>query len=136
MFDAQIAATLLNRWDDKGACPGGQLPLQLLREGNLHFKHEGGDVHANDTPADQHLRVECLTFADGSRALRVAEGDGQSGWTRWTAAEPIRKLKTSPRIDGEILSPNSKLAFRGGRRPDGDMALQDLLVACSVTVDT
>lgn len=89
MFDAQIAATLLNRWDGKRACPEGQPPLELLREGKLHFKHEGGDVHANDTPADGRLRFECLTFTDGSRALRVTDADGRSGWTRWTVAEPV-----------------------------------------------
>jgi hypothetical protein len=88
MFDAQIAATLLNRWDGKHACPDGQPPLELLREGKLQFNHEGGEVHANDAPADRRLRVECLTFADGSRALRVAAAGGQNGWTRWTAAEP------------------------------------------------
>ena len=89
MFDAEIAATLLNRWDRKRACPGDPSPLELLREGKLHFKHEGGDVHAEDTAADRRLRVECLTFVDGSRALRVTEANGQSGWTRWTAAEPV-----------------------------------------------
>jgi hypothetical protein len=99
MLDAEIAATLLNRWDRKRACPGGQPPLELLREGRLHFRHEGGDVHADDTPADRRLRVECLTFTDGSRALRVTDADGQSGWTRWTAAEPVSKRQTNPRTD-------------------------------------
>jgi hypothetical protein len=88
MFDAQIAATLLNRWDARRACADGPPPLELLREGKLHFEHDGGEVHANDISADRRLRVECLTFADGSRALRVAPAGEQSGWTRWTAAEP------------------------------------------------
>jgi hypothetical protein len=89
MFDAEIAATLLNRWHRKRAHPGDPPPLELLREGKLHFRHEGGDVHANNIAADRRLRVECLTFADGSRALRVAEASGQTGWTRWTAADPV-----------------------------------------------
>jgi hypothetical protein len=89
MFDAEIAATLLNRWDRKRAHPGDQSSLDLLQEGKLHFRHEGGDVHAHGTDADWCLRVECLTFTDGSRALRVTDADGQSGWTRWTAAEPV-----------------------------------------------
>ncbi|MFL9966957.1 hypothetical protein PQR02_39715 [Paraburkholderia sediminicola] len=89
MFDAEIAATLLNRWERKPADPGDQPSLELLREGKLRFRHEGGAVHADDTAADRRLRVECLTFADGSRALRVAEASGQTGWTRWTAAEPV-----------------------------------------------
>jgi hypothetical protein len=89
MFDAQIAATLLNRWDGKRACPEGQPSLELLREGKLQFEQEGGEVHAHGTPADRRLRIECLTFADGSRALRVADANGSSGWTQWTAAEPV-----------------------------------------------
>lgn len=90
MFDAEIAATLLNRWDRKYAYPGDRSSLDLLQEGKLHFRHEGGDVHAHGTDAGRRLRVECLTFTDGSRALRVTDADGQSGWTRWTAAEPVR----------------------------------------------
>jgi len=99
MFDAEIAATLLNRWDRKRAYPGDQSPLDLLEEGKLRFWHEGGDVHAHGNEADRRLRVECLTFTDGSRALRVTDADGQSGWTRWTAAEPVSKRQTNPRTD-------------------------------------
>ncbi|HEX2652648.1 MAG TPA: hypothetical protein VL598_05935 [Trinickia sp.] len=88
MFDAQIAATLLNRWDAGRACADGPPQLELLREGKLQFKHEGGEVHANDIPAERRLRVECLTFADGSCAIRVAAVGGQSGWTQWAATEP------------------------------------------------
>jgi hypothetical protein len=99
MFDAEIAATLLNRWDRKRAYPGNQSALDLLQEGKLHFKHEGGDVRADDPVADRRLRVEWLTFADGSRALRITETDGQSGWSRWTAAEPICKCQTSECVD-------------------------------------
>ena len=89
MLDAEIAATLLNRWDRERAYPGDQSSLDLLQEGKLHFRHEGGDVHAHGTDADRRLRVECLTFTDGSRALRVTDADGQSRWTQWTAAEPV-----------------------------------------------
>jgi hypothetical protein len=89
MFDAEIAATLLNRWDRKRACHADQSPLALLQEGRLNFKHEGGDIHADDPAVGQRLRVECLTFADGSRALRITDADGQSDWSRWTAAEPF-----------------------------------------------
>lgn len=99
MFDAEIAATLLNRWDRKRAYPGDQSPLDLLQEGKLHFRHEGGDIHSDDTAADRRLRVECLTFADGSRALRVTDAGEQNGWTRWTAAEPVSKREINPRID-------------------------------------
>jgi hypothetical protein len=88
MFDAQIAATLLNRWD--GTPASTESPsLELLREGKLSFKHEGGEIQTNGTPANPRLLIECLTFVDGSRALRVAEANGKSGWTQWTAAEPV-----------------------------------------------
>ena len=99
MFDAEIAATLLNRWDCKRACPGGRTPLELLREGNPHFSHEGGDVHGHDTPADWRLRVECLTFVDGTHTLRDTQADRQSDWTQWTAAEPVRTREMSSRTD-------------------------------------
>jgi hypothetical protein len=95
MFDAEIAATLLNRWEFKRANPGDQSPLDLLREGKLHFKHEGGHIRTDDPAAERRLRVECLTFTDDSRALRVTDADGQGGWSRWTAAEPIRKSQMS-----------------------------------------
>ncbi|MDH6148632.1 MULTISPECIES: hypothetical protein [Paraburkholderia] len=104
MFDAEIAATLLNRWDLKRASPGDRPPLNLLQEGNLHFKYQGGNIGADDSAADRCLRVECLTFPDGSRALRVAESDGQSGWSRWTAAEPIRTRETSACIEHVDIS--------------------------------
>ncbi|MEX3985294.1 hypothetical protein AB4Y45_40805 [Paraburkholderia sp. EG287A] len=76
MFDAEIAATLLNRWDRKRAHPDDQSPLNLLQEGKLHFRRDVGDICTDARAADPCLRVECLTFADG-----------QSGWSRWAAAE-------------------------------------------------
>jgi hypothetical protein len=96
MFDAQIAATLLNRWHGTRASQEEPPSLELLREGKLHFKHEGGEVQTNGTPADPRLLIECLTFADGSRALRVAEANGKSGWTQWTAAEPLSGREQHP----------------------------------------
>jgi hypothetical protein len=93
MFDAQIAATLLNRWDGTRASPEELPSLELLREGKLNFKHEGGEIQTNGIPANPRLLIECLTFVDGSRALRVAEANGKSGWTQWTAAEPVSARK-------------------------------------------
>jgi hypothetical protein len=78
---------------------GDQSPLDLLEEGKLHFWHEGGYLHAHGNEADRRLRVERLTFTDGSRALRVTAADDQSGWTRRTAAEPVSKRQTNPRTD-------------------------------------
>lgn len=98
MFDAEIAATLLNRWDVRHASTGDHPPLELLQEGKLHFKRGGGDIRTEGPAGDRRLRVDCLTFADGSRALRVAEAE-EHGWSRWTAAEPSRNSERSTRIE-------------------------------------
>jgi hypothetical protein len=57
--------------DAKRTRPEEPPSLELLREGKLHFKHEGVEVHAIDTSADGRLRIECLTFADGCPRLAV-----------------------------------------------------------------
>ncbi|MBV8627519.1 MAG: hypothetical protein JO371_06560 [Paraburkholderia sp.] len=91
MFDAEIAAKLLNRWNRSRGQPEGHSALALLHEGKLHFKHGSGDVRAADPAADRCLSIEWLTFSDGSRALRVAVPNEQGGWSPWTATEPIEK---------------------------------------------
>ena len=93
MFDAEIAATLLNRWDRNRALPESDSPLALLQEGKLYFKHGSGDVRAANPAADWRLSIEWLTFSDGSHALRVAVQNEQSGWSRWTATEPVQKCE-------------------------------------------
>jgi hypothetical protein len=89
MFDAEVAATLLNRWNRDRAQPDRHSALVLLQEGNLHFKCGSGDVRAADSAADWRLSIEWLTFSDGSHALRVAVPNEQGGWSQWTATEPI-----------------------------------------------
>src|ERR1700739_2884767 len=91
MFDAEIAATLLNRWNRNRAQPESHSPLVLLREGELDFQHGSGDVRATDPAADWRLSIEWLTFSDGSHALRVAAPNEPGGWSRWAAPEPIQK---------------------------------------------
>jgi len=104
MFDAEIAATLLNRWDRMPAHEDPS-PLDLLREGKLHFKRERGEVRAEDGPsANWRLSVECLTFADGSRALRITDPDAQHDWSRWVAAEPARKRETTAFVEHADLA--------------------------------
>jgi hypothetical protein len=49
----------------------------------------GLEIHAIDTPADGRIRIECLTFTDGSRAFRFAEANEKRGWATWIAAEPV-----------------------------------------------
>ena len=123
MFDAEIAATLLNRWEFKRANPGDQSPLDLLREGKLHFKHKGGHIQTDDPARERRLHVEYLTFTDDSRASRVTDADGQGGWSRWTAAEPIRKSRMSACKDHvDVPCSHSPLPPCGGRRPHAEMA--------------
>jgi hypothetical protein len=94
MFDAEIAATLLNRWD-RNKHAHARSPLELLREGKLHFKREGGEVHAEDSHSATRLRIECITFTDGLRALRITDADDDHGWSQWIAAEPTYKPEIS-----------------------------------------
>ena len=91
MFDAEIAARLLNRWNRNLGQPERHSALAVLQEGNLHFKHGGGEVRAAAPTADWGLSIEWLAFSDGSHALRVAAPNEQGGWSPWTAPEPIEK---------------------------------------------
>ncbi|MGF6753334.1 hypothetical protein [Paraburkholderia sp. GAS334] len=88
MFDAEIAATLLNRWDRKPARAGRDAYLNLLREGNLDFTHQLGRVSVGEAADDSALNIESLVFVDGSRAVRIEAPDQGPGWTRWAAFEP------------------------------------------------
>ena len=87
MFDAEIAATLLNRWNDK-------LPesssIDLLREGSLAFRRHTANLLVDPMSGEGSLELECLTFEDGSRAMRLLCSDGICARTRWAAMEPIQ----------------------------------------------
>jgi hypothetical protein len=93
MFDAEIAAKLLNRWTVKP--PAAQHDtsqhdsyLDMLREGNLDFTHQMGRVTLGDVSADGLFDLESLVFVDGSRALRLRTPDAVPDWTQWAAFEP------------------------------------------------
>lgn len=88
MFDAEIAATLLNRWDRKPATADRETYLNLLREGNLDFTHQLGEVSNPGVADADQFNIESLVFVDGSRALRIKAPDIAPGWTRWAALEP------------------------------------------------
>jgi hypothetical protein len=91
MFDAEIAATLLNRWNHRPAACDHPTYLELLREGNLNFTHQLGYVRikgiADASPCNIE-NIESLVFDDGSRALRISAPSLAPGWTRWAALEP------------------------------------------------
>ncbi|TKC91107.1 hypothetical protein FAZ69_06990 [Trinickia terrae] len=86
MFDAEIAATLLNRWIGQSSTTELGAYLDLLREGNLDFVHQSGRVE--DAADGGTFNIESLVFVDGSRTLRIKAPDLAPHWTRWTAVEP------------------------------------------------
>lgn len=85
MLDAEIAAILLNRRGLDGEAAG-----DLLREGNLHFVAESGGLGPATTADHAKMKVECLLFADGSRAFRVGGPDAARRWSRWSVIEPFQ----------------------------------------------
>ena len=85
MLDAEIAAILLNRRE-----PDDQAAADLLREGNLHFIVEKGGLGPVAAAGCAPLRIECLLFADGSRAFRVGSDGADLHWSRWSVVEPFQ----------------------------------------------
>jgi len=94
MLDAEVAAILLNRrvMDDQD----GQAAGDLLREGNLHFVAESGGLGPAAVAGGAPIRVECLLFADGSRAVRVGAADAERRWSRWAVVEPFPPAAAAP----------------------------------------
>ncbi|HWX13130.1 MAG TPA: hypothetical protein VNZ04_14220 [Trinickia sp.] len=92
MFDAEIAATLLNRWEHEQPAVHSHSPLELLCEGKLPFSRQIGKIWAVPVSGESGVDIECLIFADGSRALRLWHTGADSGWTRWAPIEPIGAL--------------------------------------------
>ncbi|MBP0595922.1 hypothetical protein J8I87_41170 [Paraburkholderia sp. LEh10] len=88
MFDAEIAAKLLNRWTLKPPAAQHDTYLDLLREGNLNFTHQLGNVTSGGVAAESLFDLESLVFADGSRALRLRTSGATPEWTQWAAFEP------------------------------------------------
>jgi hypothetical protein len=105
MYDAEIAATLLNRWATRSSTTDFATYLELLREGNLSFTYQSGHVREvgieaaieagieagveSGTEAGSAINIESLVFGDGSRTLRVEAPDRTPRWTRWAAVEPL-----------------------------------------------
>ncbi|RKE38157.1 hypothetical protein B0G76_4454 [Paraburkholderia sp. BL23I1N1] len=89
MYDAEIAATLLNRWATRSSTADFDVYLDLLREGNLSFTYQSGHVREAGLEEGSALNIETLVFDDGSRTLRVEAPDRTPRWTRWAAVEPL-----------------------------------------------
>ncbi|CAB3756417.1 hypothetical protein LMG29542_02860 [Paraburkholderia humisilvae] len=89
MFDAEIATTLLNRWERMPRTDGVSA-LELLREGKLAFSHHRYTAaRVNDTCDSGAFDIELLTFDDGSTALRLSAAAQLAAWSRWVAIDPV-----------------------------------------------
>jgi hypothetical protein len=93
MFDAEIAATLLNRWIGQSPAIEPDAYLELLREGNLDFIHQSGRVE--NAAEGGTFNIESLVFVDGSRTLRIKAPELAQQWTRWTAMEPPQAINAN-----------------------------------------
>lgn len=89
MYDADIATTLLNRWEESGA--GLQEPaaaLEVLREGGMRFKRIRHNSQEDPGSDDVRWEIECLAFDDGSAALRLLRLNSNPNPTPWAAVAP------------------------------------------------
>ncbi|WP_321811815.1 MULTISPECIES: hypothetical protein [unclassified Burkholderia] len=85
MFDAEIAAKLLNRATSQASDDCGMQYLDVLREGLLDFSHRTERLVVEDAGSDVSREIEWLTFGDGSRALRIRTDDVQMCWSEWVS---------------------------------------------------
>ncbi|WP_438391902.1 hypothetical protein [Caballeronia sp. DA-9] len=98
MFDAEIAAALLNRWNRQTAGEDCGTYLDLLREGNLDFARQTGDILSEGNDADSRpCKVESLVFIDGSCAVRISASNSVPTWTRWATLEPVLHIHSDTR---------------------------------------
>lgn len=88
MNDAEIAATLLNRWQRNNQHESEARPADLLREGGLSFKHYVGVSRDTSNEFADGVEIECLTFDDGSRVIRLTARGAVGQSMRWTAVAP------------------------------------------------
>jgi hypothetical protein len=95
MFDAEIAAILLNRWNADLKISSRDNGLELLREGNLSFSRQIGRVRSDGVTGSNSCGVELLLFIDGSKALRVNLSDAREGWSCWAAFQPTHSREAT-----------------------------------------
>ena len=88
MNDAQIAATLLNRWQRNDKHESEVRPTDLLREGGLSFKHYAGVSRDTSDEFPDGVEIECLTFDDGSRVIRLTARGAVGHSMSWAAVAP------------------------------------------------
>ncbi|EMN5127579.1 hypothetical protein [Burkholderia contaminans] len=85
MFDAEIAAKLLNRGTSQASDECGVQYLDVLREGLLDFSHRIERLAVQDAGSEVPREIEWLIFRDGSRALRIRTDDVHTCWSEWVS---------------------------------------------------
>jgi hypothetical protein len=85
MFDAEIAAKLLNRAVSAAVGESDARYLDVLREGQLNFSHRVARLSVEDSSSEVPLEIELLTFSDGSQALRIRTGRAHANWSEWVS---------------------------------------------------
>jgi hypothetical protein len=93
MHDADIAATLLNRWERDNKQPDGSISaVELLREGGLDFTRYHGVCMSSSDEFSDGVEIECLTFGDGSRVLRLVPRGTDWVSIPWASVAPVQGL--------------------------------------------
>lgn len=87
MRDADVAALMMNKRRDE-ADPAGYQSLDLLREGNLVFRHMRGTIAWMTGDTQPAQAMEWLQFADGSEIFRLIRSDAGTGWGGWAVVPP------------------------------------------------
>ena len=104
MFDAEVAATLLNRWASHTPTEECHAYLGLLREGNLHFTHKVGcmgmhgildtGVCCTESLFSATVRGRCESARRTAKQVRPMGGAATASMTRATETMAAR-LRTS-----------------------------------------
>lgn len=94
MRDADVAALMMNKRRDL-ADPTDRESLDLLREGNLEFRHMTGTIAWMNGDAMPAHAMEWLRFADGSEIFRLrraepaSDGADELDWGGWAVVPSI-----------------------------------------------
>jgi hypothetical protein len=102
MFDAEIAAKLLNRAMARATDESRGRHLDVLREGALVFSHRIANVMVDDSSSETPLQIELLTFGDGSQALRIRAGNPGASWSEWVSTTQVIGTQSLTNDDGEF----------------------------------
>jgi hypothetical protein len=88
--DANLAITMLNKLSPGDAT--NEHCIKILREGQLRFDLLLCRLAVAGIECDDGVEIECVKFADGSRALQLLHSDDSSEVTPWIACPPLSKF--------------------------------------------